>query len=53
MTRAQMIEIELHRQIHNFQEAVTAFTLNGTLENAHRLAIAKNNLSNFMIGEKL
>ena len=53
MTRAELLEMELQRRIDNFQKAVVAFTCNETLENAHRLAIAKINLSNFMIGEKI
>lgn len=53
MNRAALLETELQRRIDNFQKAVVAFTLNETLESAHRLAIAKIELSNFMIGEKI
>lgn len=53
MTRAELLEMELQRRIDNFQKAVLAFFLNKTLENAHRLAVAKSDLSNFMIGEKI
>lgn len=53
MTRAELLEMELQRRIDNFQKAVLAFFSNETLENAHRLAVAKSDLSNFMIKEKL
>lgn len=52
MTKAQLLEIELQRRIDNFQKAVSAFTLSETIENAHRLAVAKTNLSSFMVEGK-
>lgn len=49
MTRSQILEIELLRRIEIFQSAVITQTLNETPKTTHRLAVARENLSSFIL----